>query len=162
AFDVGDVDEAASSFPELNFIVEHVGLPRLDDFCWIATQEPNVYGGIAVAAPMALGRPKRFSEIMAELLFWLGEDRLTFGSDYGIWDPDWLIEAVMETELSDEQVEEYGVEFDLEAKKKLMGENIAELYDIDIEERKKQLSTDAISQEFGLGDTYDAAAPADD
>ncbi len=162
AFDVGDVDEAASSFPELNFIVEHVGLPRLDDFCWIATQEPNVYGGIAVAAPMALGRPKRFSEIMAELLFWLGEDRLTFGSDYGIWDPDWLIEAVMETELSDEQVEEYGVEFDLDAKKKLMGENIAELYDIDIEERKKQLSTDAISQEFGLGDTYDAAAPADD
>jgi hypothetical protein len=26
AFDVGDVDEAASS-PELNFIIEHVGLP---------------------------------------------------------------------------------------------------------------------------------------
>jgi predicted TIM-barrel fold metal-dependent hydrolase len=27
AFDVGDVDEAASSSPELNFIIEHVGLP---------------------------------------------------------------------------------------------------------------------------------------
>jgi len=162
AFDVGDVDEAASSFPELNFIVEHVGLPRLDDFCWIATQEPNVYGGIAVAAPMALSRPKRFSEIMSELLYWLGEDRLTFGSDYGIWDPSWLVEAVMEAELTDEHAEEYGVEFGLEAKKKLMGENIAELYDIDIEERKEQLSTDAISQEFGLNDTYETTAPADD
>ena len=162
AFDVADVDLAASSFPELNFIVEHVGLPRLDDFCWIATQEPNVYGGIAVAAPMALSRPKKFSEIMCELLYWLGEDQLTFGSDYGIWDPDWVIEAVMETELSAEQHAEYGVEFGLEAKKKLMGENIAELYDIDIEERKKAFQTDAISEEFGLGESYGAAAPADD
>ena len=33
AFDVHDVDYAATDFPELNFIVEHVGLPRLDDFC---------------------------------------------------------------------------------------------------------------------------------
>ena len=33
AFDVRDVDYAATDFPDLNFIVEHVGLPRLDDFC---------------------------------------------------------------------------------------------------------------------------------
>jgi uncharacterized protein len=33
AFDVRDVDYAATDFPELNFIVEHAGLPRLDDFC---------------------------------------------------------------------------------------------------------------------------------
>src|SRR5918992_241669 len=51
AFDVADVDHAASEYPELNFIVEHIGLPRLEDFCWIATQEPNVYGGLAVAMP---------------------------------------------------------------------------------------------------------------
>ena len=31
--------------PELNFIVEHVGLPRIEDFCFMATQEPNVYAG---------------------------------------------------------------------------------------------------------------------
>ncbi|MGB9045879.1 MAG: hypothetical protein WCC47_00395, partial [Pseudonocardiaceae bacterium] len=28
--------------PELNFIIEHVGLPRIEDFCFMATQEPNV------------------------------------------------------------------------------------------------------------------------
>ena len=32
---------------ELNFIVEHVGLPRIEDFCFMATQEPNVYAGLA-------------------------------------------------------------------------------------------------------------------
>ena len=45
AFDVSDVDHAATDFPELNFIVEHVGLPRIEDFCFMATQEPNVYAG---------------------------------------------------------------------------------------------------------------------
>jgi hypothetical protein len=158
AFDVGDVDDAASSFPNLNFIVEHVGLPRLDDFCWIGTQEPNVYGGLAVAAPFAQNRPEKFSEIMSELLWWLGEDRLLFGSDYALWNPDWLVETVMNAELTEEHKMEYGVEWNHEVKKKVMGENAAELYDIDIEEQKRKLSDDAIAQQFGLGDHYSGAA----
>jgi len=48
AFDVQDVDSVATEFPDLNFIVEHCGVPRLEDFCWIGVQEPNVYGGLAV------------------------------------------------------------------------------------------------------------------
>ncbi|SFL03612.1 hypothetical protein SAMN04487950_2087 [Halogranum rubrum] len=150
AFDVADIDDAATSFPDLNFVVEHIGLPRLDDFCWIAAQEPNVYGGLAVAAPFAQVRPKKFGEILGELLFWLGEDRILFGSDYAIWEPEWLIEAVMTAELTPEQRAEYGVEFDLETKKKVMGENAAELYDIDIPKRADTLQDDAISEEFGL------------
>ncbi len=160
AFDVKDVDDAASSFSGLNFIVEHVGLPRLDDFCWIAGQEPNVYGGLAVAAPFAQNRPGKFSEIMSELLWWLGEDRLLFGSDYALWNPDWLVEEVVEAELTQEHRAEYGVEWDLETKKKVMGENAAKLYDIDIEEKKAQFREDEISREFGLEDHYASEEPA--
>ncbi|WP_277553733.1 amidohydrolase family protein [Halobaculum limi] len=165
AFDVADVDDAATSFPELNFVVEHVGLPRLDDFCWIAAQEPNVYGGLAVAAPLAVHRPRKFGEIMGELLFWLGEDRLLFGSDYALWNPDWLVETFMDAELTDEQKDEYGVEFGLDTKRKILGENAAELYDIDIEAKKEQFRTDGVTEDFGLGDHYaggTSATPADD
>lgn len=87
AFDVHDVDYAATDFPNLNFIVEHVGLPRLEDFCWIATQEQNVYAGLSVAMPFIHPRPRYFAEIIANLLFWVGEDKILFGSDYAIWDP---------------------------------------------------------------------------
>ena len=73
---MADIDEAATNFPELNFIVEHCGLPRLDDFCWIAVQETNVYGGLAVAMPFIHSRPDYFTQIISELLFWLGPDRL--------------------------------------------------------------------------------------
>jgi len=162
AFDVADVDDAASSYPELNFVVEHVGLPRLDDFCWIAAQEPNVYGGLAVAAPLAVHRPRKFGEIMGELLFWLGEDRLLFGSDYALWNPDWLVETVMNAELTQEQRQEYGVELSTDVMKKVMGENAAELYDIDIEAKKEQFREDAAAEEFDLADHYGAADAAAD
>ncbi|HJU27624.1 MAG TPA: amidohydrolase family protein [Candidatus Binataceae bacterium] len=139
AFDVADIDDAATSFPELNFIVDHVGLPRLDDFCWIAAQEPNVYGGLAVAMAFAHARPRYFGHIMSELLFWLGEDRLLFGSDYAIWHPKWLIEKFMAYELPDDMQKETGRTLSLEAKRKILGGNAARLYGIDIEKAKKGL-----------------------
>jgi predicted TIM-barrel fold metal-dependent hydrolase len=157
AFDVSDVDDAATSFPGLNFIVEHVGFPRLDDFTHIATQETNVYGGLAVVAPFAQNRPRKFGEMMGELLFWVGEDNILFGSDYALWNPDWLIPTFMNAEMTQEQRDEYGVELTTEVKKKIMGENAARLYDIDIEAQKEKLQNDAMSQEFGLGGSEAAA-----
>lgn len=139
AFDVADVDHAATDFPNLNFIVEHVGLPRLDDFCWIAVQEPNVFGGLAVAMAFMHSRPRYFAEMMAELLFWLGPDRILFGSDYAIWTPKWLVEKFMAFELPDDIKKERGVDFTLETKKKILGLNAARLYGIDIEAQKKKL-----------------------
>ena len=97
AFDVSDVDHAATDFPDLNFIVEHVGLPRIEDFCFMATQEPNVYAGLSVViGGLMHARPKFFAKVMGELLFWVGEDKMTFGSDYGIWEPKWQVEGFVD------------------------------------------------------------------
>lgn len=144
AFDVHDVDYAATDFPDLNFIVEHIGLPRLEDFCWIATQESNVYAGLSVAMAFSRLRPQYFAEIMANLLFWLGPDKLCFGSDYAIWSPKWLIEKFMAFELPDEIKKEYGVDLTLEIKRKILGENAARLYGIDLAMQQAKLSQDGI------------------
>ncbi|HZV50794.1 MAG TPA: amidohydrolase family protein [Candidatus Dormibacteraeota bacterium] len=132
AFDVADVDDAATSFPELNFIVEHCGLPRLEDFCWIATQEPNVYAGLAVAIPFIYRRPRYFAEVLSELLFWIGEDRILFASDYAIWSPKWIIERFVDFQLPEDIRQETGVELTTEAKRKILGLNAARLYDLEV------------------------------
>jgi predicted TIM-barrel fold metal-dependent hydrolase len=139
AFDVGDIDDVATAFQDLNFIVEHCGLPRLDDFCWIATQETNVYGGLAVALPFIHTRPGYFAHIISELLFWLGPDKLLYGSDYGIWTPKWLIDKFMAFEIPADETKETGSVLTLETKKKILGENAARLYGIDIEAQKKKI-----------------------
>ena len=133
AFDVADVDEVASEFTDLNFVVEHVGLPRLEDFCWIATQEPNVYGGLAVAIPFMHSRPRYFAQIIGELLYWIGEDRIMFASDYAIWQPKWLVEQFVDFQIPEDMQGEYG-ELTTEIRKKILGLNAAGLYDIEVPE----------------------------
>ena len=133
------VDEAATAFPNLRFIVEHVGLPRLEDFCWIATQEPNVYGGLAVAMPFIHTRPRYFAQIIGELLYWLDENRITFASDYAIWSPKWIVEELMNFELPEDVAAETGQTLTMAVRRKIMGENAARLYNIDIAERCKKL-----------------------
>ena len=99
---MSDVDHAATDFPDLNFIVEHVGLPRIEDFCFMATQEPNVYAGLSVViGGLMHARPRFFAKVMGELLFWVGEDKMTFGSDYGIWEPKWQVEGFVDWDYPD-------------------------------------------------------------
>jgi predicted TIM-barrel fold metal-dependent hydrolase len=131
AFDVADVDGAATDFPDLNFIVEHVGLPRLEDFCWIATQEPNVYGGLSVAIPFIHSRPRYFAQIIGELCYWLGPDRVLFGSDYAIWEPRWLIEKFVDFQIPDDLLGEYAA-LTPDVKRQMLGLNAARLYDIEV------------------------------
>ena len=108
AFDVSDVDHAATDFPELNFIVEHVGLPRIEDFCFMATQEPNVYAGLSVViGGLMHARPRFFAKVMGELLFWVGEDKMTFGSDYGIWEPKWQVEGFVDWDYPSDEFSDY-------------------------------------------------------
>lgn len=90
-FDVRDIDEPSTLYPELNFIVDHCGLPRLDDFCWLSGRCPNVYASLAVAKMFLGHRAREFAKVMANLLFWLGPDRIIWvptsrsGARTGCW-----------------------------------------------------------------------------
>ena len=132
AFDVRDVDYVATAFPDLNFVVDHCGMPRTDDFCWIAGQEPNVYGGLALIPSFIHARPRYFANMLADLLYFLGPDRLIFGSDYGITSPGWIVEKFMAFQFDDETAREAGHELTLDVKRKILGLNAARLYGLDV------------------------------
>lgn len=145
AFDVADVDEAATLHQGLTFVIEHCGLPRLEDFCWIATQETNVWGGLSVVMPFIHSRPRYFGEVLANLLYWLGPDKLTFSSDYALWTPKWLIDKFMVFQIPEDLQEEFGVSLTLETKAKILGLNAARLYNIDVAAKAAQLKEAPVS-----------------
>ena len=134
AFDVRDVDDVATAFPDLKFVIDHCGIPRVDEFCWIANQEPNVYGGLSVVSAFIHARPRYFASLMADLLFFLGPDRLIFGSDYAIHSPKWIVEHFANFEFDDETAREAATELTLDVKAKILGLNAARLYDIPVPE----------------------------
>jgi uncharacterized protein len=136
AFDVTDVDHVATDYNgRLNFVVDHVGLPRIEDFCFMATQEPNVYAGLAVVLGAFLhARPRFFNKVMGELLFWVGEDKMLYGSDYAIWEPKWQIDGLLDWEMPDEPEYSDYPRLGLEGKKKILGLNAAKLYGVEVPE----------------------------
>lgn len=143
-FDVRDIDEPSTLYPELNFIVDHCGLPRIDDFCWLATRSPNAYASLAVALAFVHNRPRYFANIMANLLFWLGPDRIIYGTDFPIWYPQWQLDDLMAFQLPADIEDEFGVSLTDENKEKIIGGNIARLYGIDTTAKLEQLKGDAL------------------
>ena len=65
-------------------------------------------------------------------MFWVGEDKLTFGSDYNIWTPKWQIEGFVDWQMPDDEAfTDYG-KLTTATKKKILGLNAAKLYDIEV------------------------------
>jgi hypothetical protein len=69
---------------------------------------------------------------MGELLFWVGEDKMTFGSDYGIWEPKWQVEGFVDWQMpDDDELSDYQ-KLTIAGKKKILGLNAARLYGIEV------------------------------
>jgi predicted TIM-barrel fold metal-dependent hydrolase len=71
---------------------------------------------------------------MGELLFWVGEDKMLFGSDYAIWEPKWQVEGFVDWEMpGGEDFTDYPT-LGVAGKKKILGLNGAKLYGVDVPE----------------------------
>jgi hypothetical protein len=64
-------------------------------------------------------------------MFWVGEDKMTFGSDYAIWEPKWQVEGFVDFDYPDDTYSDYPP-LTTTAKKKILGLNAAKLYDIEV------------------------------
>jgi Predicted metal-dependent hydrolase of the TIM-barrel fold len=89
-----------------------------------------VYAGLAVAMPFIHTRPRYFAQIMGELTYWLGEDRILFSSDYALWTPKWLVERFVDFQIPEDMTEYSPLTTAL--KKKVLGLNAAKLYDLPV------------------------------
>src|ERR671918_2340905 len=102
-----------------------------DAFQVDGVEEPNVWGGLAVVLPFIHTRPRQFAKWLGEPLFWVGPDKLTFASDSALWHPKWLIEQFVDFQMPEDLVSEYG-ELTPEIKRKILGLNLAGLYDLEV------------------------------
>jgi hypothetical protein len=83
---------------------------------------------------------------MANLLFWLGPDRIVYGTDFPIWYPHWQLDDFMAFQLPEDLKAEYGVDLTDEIKQKIVGGNIARLYNVDPASKLKAIENDELAQ----------------
>jgi uncharacterized protein len=135
-----DMDGAAANFPDINFIIFHVGLPFIDETCWQLIRHPNLYASIAATINLIARAPRQFAEIMGKLLFWCGEDKIVYGSEAPIFQPQWALDAFWNFELPQDLVEGYLYpQITEQAKRKILGENLLRLHGMDVEETRARL-----------------------
>ena len=135
-----DMDGAAANFPGINFVIFHVGLPFIDEVCWQLIRHPNLYASIAATINFVVRAPRQFAETLGKLLFWCGEDKIIYGSEAPIWQPQWALEAFWNFQLPQDLVEGYGYpQLTEQAKRKILGENLLRLHGLDVEETRARL-----------------------
>lgn len=136
-----DMDGAAANFPDINFVIFHVGLPFIDETCWQLIRFPNLYASIAATINFVARSPRQFAEWIGKLMFWCGEDKIIYGSEAPIWHPKWALEAFWDFEIPQDMVEGYGYPpLTEQAKRKILGENLLRLSGMDVEETKRKLA----------------------
>ena len=124
-----DMDGAAEHFPEINFVIFHVGMPFLDETLYQLIRWPNLYASIAATINLVDRSPMQLAEILGKLLFWAGEDKIVWGSETPVFTPQWALEKFWDFELPEEIVQGYGVPaLTKEAKRKILGENLLRLH----------------------------------
>ena len=149
---VYDIDQAAASFPDLNFIIFHPGLPFIDEICWQIVRFPNIYVSLAATLNFIGKAPRWFAEVLGKLLFWGGPDRIISGSEVPLWHPQWALKAFSEFQMPQDLTDGYGYpQLTPEIKRKILGENLARLHGIDIEAKKKEIANDEFDQRRANG-----------
>jgi len=135
-----DMDGAAANFPDINFVIFHVGLPFIDETCWQLIRHPNLYASIAATINLVARAPRQFAEVMGKLLFWASEDKIVYGSEAPIFQPQWALDAFWNFELPQDLVEGYGYpQLTEQAKRKILGENLLRLHGMDVEATRARL-----------------------
>ncbi len=136
-----DMDGAAAAFPDINFVIYHVGLPFIDEVCWQLIRYPNLYASLAATINFIVRAPRQFAETLGKLLFWCGEDKIIYGSEAPIFHPQWALKAFWEFEIPEDLQQGYGYPALTEqAKRKILGENLLRLHGIDLAQAKARVA----------------------
>jgi uncharacterized protein len=153
-----DLPKAARDWPKLNFITYHAciqpnffladtleevkagklrgGVPNISwttEYAQLVKDLPNCYAEIGTTwASSVVTFPSIAAHILGQLLKFMGEDRIVFGSD-SVWygSPQWQIEALWRFQIPEALREKYGYpELTEAAKRKILGLTSAKLYGI--------------------------------
>jgi hypothetical protein len=87
------LDEVAIDFPELKLIGIHIGVPWTDEMISMAWKHENVFIGVDAYAP------KHWPPQIVHYLNTYGQDKVLFGTDWPVIDPERAMAEVNEMDL---------------------------------------------------------------
>ena len=135
-----DIQQAALDFPDLTFAVHHLALPYFEEVVYLASRFANVVLVLSGTMHLPMIAPWEFNNYMGRLLRDVGSDRLLWGSEAPLLgNPQPIIELFWNMQIEPELQSRFGYpEITEEDKRKILGENQARLFGVDIRRFKER------------------------
>lgn len=169
AYGAKDVEGPATHFPHMNFEIVHGGLSFVEDTAWMLSRYPNVFINLEILNIVLLRRPRRFAQILLDLLSVGGPGvmkQLMWGTGTILHHPRPTIEAFLDFEFPEDLLENSGLlgplpQITREDKADILANNYARMHGWDIEKIKADVGTDQFTRSEGQElappySTYDA------
>jgi predicted TIM-barrel fold metal-dependent hydrolase len=149
---VEDLSTAAAIFDDMTFEVVHSGWAFLEECAIQLKLHKNVYANLECTANLIVRQPRRFAHILGTLLQYADVDQILFASGCAISHVDPILKAIASFEMPQDLIDGHDYPaFTPELKRKILGENMAKLHNINIGEMKKRLQNDEWSQRRSRG-----------
>lgn len=136
-----DLQQAAYDFPELTFIMHHLGDPYIDETISIAARNPNVWLALSAWINIYPIMPREALKRLGKALMYVGSDRLLYGSEAFVWpNVQGYIDLFADLQMPENLQEDYGLpQITREDKRKMFGENYARLIGLDVGAHLKKI-----------------------
>ncbi|PFG56916.1 hypothetical protein ATK36_0452 [Amycolatopsis sulphurea] len=136
-----DLQQAAIDFPELTFVIHHLGDPYIDESISIASRNQNVWLALSAWINIYPIMPREALKRLGKALMYVGPDRLLWGSEAFVWpNVQGYIDLFAELDMPQNLQEDYGFpRITRDAKRKIFGENYARLLGIDVGQTLKTI-----------------------
>ena len=138
-----DLQAPARDFPDMTFVMHHPMPLYFEETVNIAQRFPNIYLLLAPMLHLILVKPRAILHLLGTLMQQVGVDKLLYGSEGPMaGNPTRFIRAIKDLEMPKDLRDGYGYpEITDEDKAKILGLNYAALFDVDVEQRKKVISS---------------------
>lgn len=133
-FQPGDLQKPARDFPELNFVIHHLGNPYVDETVSVAARFENVYLTLSAWLNNFPFAPVHSLHNLGKALRYVGEDRLLYGSEAFIFPSvQSYVEVFASIEMPEELQDGYGYPpVTRDTIEKIFGLNFARVMKIDV------------------------------
>jgi predicted TIM-barrel fold metal-dependent hydrolase len=138
---VDDISIAANLFPEINFQVVHAGFMFVDETKFLISNHANIYATMEASFLFCKLNPRKFAELLTEFMLYAGPNKIIYSSAAVNPHPQIVLDAFAGFTMPDDAP----IQLTDEIRAMILGGNLARLHGIDIEDRRKRLSTDTFS-----------------
>jgi predicted TIM-barrel fold metal-dependent hydrolase len=136
-----DLQQAAFDFPDMKFIIHHLGDPYIDESVSLAARNENIWLALSAWVNIYPIMPREAAKRLGKALLYVGADRLLYGSEAFIWpNVQGYIDVFANFQMPEDLQEDYGFpEITEDMRRKMFGGNQAKLLGIDVDVKLKEL-----------------------